>query len=75
MQETVREIFSQLWMQCLIVFFAFHALLNDLIGISNAFGCAVIGTFLFFVWRDSVYKFLIFGSIAMLVIIKLFYIP
>ena len=74
MQETVREIFSQLWMQSLIVFFVFHALLYVLLGLFAVFGCAGIGTFLFFVWRDSVYQFLIFGSIAMLVIIKLFYI-
>lgn len=68
--ERIDEILKITWIRCLVVFMGFYILLQDWLGISNAFGVASLVTFFFLLVRNHPARYILIIAMFLLFIFK-----
>lgn len=68
--ERIDEILSITWIRCVVVFMAFNILLQDWLGIADAFGAASLITFFFLLVRNHPARYILIVAMLLLFVFK-----
>ena len=68
--ERIDEILSITWIRCVVVFMSFNILLQDWLGIADAFGAASLITFFFLLFRNHPARYILIAAMLLIFIFK-----